>query len=476
MKTLGKTYHDSAQRFAEQFASVRLGSKSADGTRRVMTASQGEQLAAEQSAFSLIATTIANVKAVAQDKPAKAEILPCVHRGSQRHTCCGSPNLWICRELKTDCVASSSDAVKLRQMVDTNEAVSIAVCQTCPHRKAELAGELFVKLWPLRETSPRTAPRVGFLSAAYMPIGGTETFHRSLLPRLNGVVDVAGFAATAFLGGDGSLLRVPYATGVESARTLAAHCDIIVTWGIHDLKNLLPANRPRVIAVHHSDWSSDWNNNMILNQLNLIDEVICVNEHSAAQLAMQGRPVYYIPNAVDPDRITPSGNQSALRSKFSISYNAKIVLFGHRINAEKRPLLAVEIARELPDGWVMVIAGDGPQLGTVEASAAGCDRVRIVGACESLADWLAISDCFLSLSIFEGFGLSICEAMAAGVPTVSTPTGIAPGLATILPTDSTAAEWADAIVNAKVIATAEFMLEQFSVHRMVDAWVDILKS
>lgn len=331
------------------------------------------------------------------------------------------------------------------------------------------------ELWPANAGKTGIYPRIGFISAAYMQTGGTETFHRSLLPRLKNLVNLAGFVATGFYGGDGTKLAVPYATGIESAKRLAAHCDAVVAWGIHDLAKILPSNRPRVIVVHHSDWSSDWNNNQVLNQLDLIDEIICVNEDTAKHIAAFGKPTYYIPNAIDPERIKPSGQQSALRGLHGIPADSNIVLFGHRLSAEKRPALAVEIARQLPHDWVMVIAGDGHERPAVEATAAGCDRVRIVGTVESLADWLSISNCFLSLSVFEGFGLSICEAMAAGVPTVSTPAGIAPGLATTLPTDSTTSEWAEAIVNAQVIAPAEFVLNQFSVGRMVNSWASVIK-
>jgi glycosyltransferase involved in cell wall biosynthesis len=242
------------------------------------------------------------------------------------------------------------------------------------------------------------------------------------------------------------------------------------------LREILPKQSPHVIAVHHSDQSSDWTNSQIINQLDLIDEIVCVNEDTAKHIAAFGKPTHYIPNAIDPERIKPSGQQSALRALHGIPAGSKIVLFGHRLSAEKRPDLAVEIARQLPHDWVMVIVGDGHERPAVEAAAADCDRVRIVGSVESVADWLAISDCFLSLSTLEGFGLSICEAMAAGVPTVSTPAGIAPGLATTLPTDSTAAEWAAAIVTAKAKVQPAEILERFSVARMVSAWAGILKT
>lgn len=319
-------------------------------------------------------------------------------------------------------------------------------------------------------------PRVGFLSAAFMTSGGTETFHCTLIPRLRNIVNVIGFVATAFSGGDGSKLQVPYGTGIEAARNLAAVSDVIVAWGITNLRDVLPANRPKVIAVHHSDWSSDWSNSTIMNQLECIDEVVCVNADVAERLSQCGKRTHYIPNAVDPERIKPSGKQSDLRSQFGIPESSRIVLFGHRMSTEKRPQLAVEIARNLPDDWMMVIAGDGPEKPNVDRLASDCDRIRIVGHCDSLADWLSLSDCFLSLSTFEGFGLAVCEAMLAGVPTVSTPTGIAPGLAITLPTESTAEEWADAIVNSQQVATPETIANMFSVDRMVAKWSDAIAS
>lgn len=312
---------------------------------------------------------------------------------------------------------------------------------------------------------------VGFLSTAFATFGGTETFHRTLIPRLRSIVEVAGFVATGFSGGDGQSLGVPYSTGLESARNLAANTQVIVTWGISDLRTILPADRPRVIAVHHSDWSSEWSNRTITSQSDLIDEIVCVNADAAVQLARRIKnPVHYIPNAVDPGRIITSGRQTELRAEFGIAADSKIVLYGHRLSAEKRPALAVEIARLLPENWTLVIAGDGPEHRIVEQLASDTDRVRVVGHCVNLADWLSISDCFLSLSTFEGFGLSVCEALMAGIPVVSTHVGIAPGLAMTLPIESKAIEWAAAIENSHQVVTPETISSFFGVERMVSDW------
>jgi glycosyltransferase involved in cell wall biosynthesis len=458
---LGVASEDLAQQFVRTHTGVKLGSKSKGGTRRVFATDTAFGLDFIKSNFSQISATTHRDKLSHQAAVVNTPV-PCIHRGSKRHTCCGSPELWICRELKSDCVSTAADAAQLRGMVATQEALSVKVCEACSYRKCS-------------GVSQRSNPRVGFLSAAYMPIGGTETFHRSLLPRLRENVDITGFVATAFYGGDGSKLQVPYETGIESAKRLASECDIVVVWGIHQLATILPANhRPKVIAVHHSDCSSDWNNNLILTQLNLIDEVVCVNGQTANTLKSCEKPVHYIPNAIDPNRITPSGKQSGLRSIFNINPESKIVLFGHRLNSEKRPHLAVQIARRLPHNWTMVIVGDGPERESVSKS--NCDRLRYAGQCETLADWLAVSDCFLSLATFEGFGFSVGEAIAAGVPAISTPTGIAPGLATTIPVDATVDQWVDAIVNSATRIEPDAIIERFSIHRLVSAWTDVIKT
>jgi L-malate glycosyltransferase len=51
------------------------------------------------------------------------------------------------------------------------------------------------------------------------------------------------------------------------------------------------------------------------------------------------------------------------------------------------------------------------------------DEIRFVGKQEQMEDILAIADLFLLTSEYESFGLAALEAMAAGVPVVSTNAG-----------------------------------------------------
>ena len=74
----------------------------------------------------------------------------------------------------------------------------------------------------------------------------------------------------------------------------------------------------------------------------------------------------------------------------------------------------------------LLFVGDGPERGTAEQlcrELGVCDDVRFVGKQEQMEDILAIADLFLLTSEYESFGLAALEAMAAGVPVVSTNAG-----------------------------------------------------
>ena len=74
----------------------------------------------------------------------------------------------------------------------------------------------------------------------------------------------------------------------------------------------------------------------------------------------------------------------------------------------------------------LLFVGDGPERSTAEDLARElgvCDEIRFVGKQEQMEDILAIADLFLLTSEYESFGLAALEAMAAGVPVVSTNAG-----------------------------------------------------
>ena len=80
-----------------------------------------------------------------------------------------------------------------------------------------------------------------------------------------------------------------------------------------------------------------------------------------------------------------------------------------------------EAADGMP-GWSLVIWGEGPERAALEAQrdALGLQgRVKLPGVTQEHGAWLREADIFVLSSRFEGWGIVIGEAMAAGVPVIS---------------------------------------------------------
>jgi N-acetyl-alpha-D-glucosaminyl L-malate synthase BshA len=83
-----------------------------------------------------------------------------------------------------------------------------------------------------------------------------------------------------------------------------------------------------------------------------------------------------------------------------------------------------EVQKVIPSKLLFV--GDGPERVPAEELSREldvCNDIRFVGKQEQMEDILAIADLFLLTSEYESFGLAALEAMAAGVPVVSTNAG-----------------------------------------------------
>lgn len=83
-----------------------------------------------------------------------------------------------------------------------------------------------------------------------------------------------------------------------------------------------------------------------------------------------------------------------------------------------------KIHKEMPSK--LLLAGDGPERSTAEHMAREmkiCEDVIFVGKVRDTAHVLEISDLFLLPSETESFGLAALEAMAVGVPVISSNTG-----------------------------------------------------
>src|SRR3954447_16141430 len=106
----------------------------------------------------------------------------------------------------------------------------------------------------------------------------------------------------------------------------------------------------------------------------------------------------------------------------------RVVLVLQRLEPEKdtsTALRAWQLSRLADEGWTLRVAGDGSprQMLEREAAAKGIDQVDFAGWQSDAAAELARAGILLAAAPAEPFGLSVVEAMAAGVPVVATAAG-----------------------------------------------------
>jgi glycosyltransferase involved in cell wall biosynthesis len=138
-----------------------------------------------------------------------------------------------------------------------------------------------------------------------------------------------------------------------------------------------------------------------------------------------GRPEQYrvIPNGIDVERF----------ARMPAPERGRILTVG-RFHAQKRVDVAVRalahLRRSHPDARLDIVA-HGPLEHEIEALVTDLglgDAVRLLGKREDVPALLARAECFLLTSDFEGCPYTVLEAMAAGVPVVSTRVGGVPEL------------------------------------------------
>jgi glycosyltransferase involved in cell wall biosynthesis/O-antigen/teichoic acid export membrane protein len=170
------------------------------------------------------------------------------------------------------------------------------------------------------------------------------------------------------------------------------------------------------------------------------DATVAISAEIEAALARRVGPatrVVRIPNglALHEESIA-EGDRSRLRRRLALP-DGPLAIYTGRLSRAKglRMLLEVwsDIAREHADAHLVLVgSGDRSYDGCEQelrdyVRAAQLDaRVTFTGHVENVREYLQACDLFVSCSESEGFGLSLVEAMAAGVPCISTSVGVAP--------------------------------------------------
>jgi glycosyltransferase involved in cell wall biosynthesis len=227
----------------------------------------------------------------------------------------------------------------------------------------------------------------------------------------------------------------------------------------------------------------------------LVDHVVVVAERLLpAYEALPGwgaDRVSVIPNAVHPPaRRLPAG---AVRASLGIAADAPVVGAVARLASQKRLDRLLDAVARLPADVHCIIAGEGPAEHELRGQAARegiAQRVHFLGYHGDVGDVLAALDVFAITSAQEGMSNAMLEALAAGVPVVSTPVsgtdealrpdadGSTPGLIVDFGVDAIA-DGLRAVLHdpARRQAMASAALRRagdFAFPRVLDAWEQVL--
>jgi glycosyltransferase involved in cell wall biosynthesis len=152
-----------------------------------------------------------------------------------------------------------------------------------------------------------------------------------------------------------------------------------------------------------------------------------VAAHCAAELSVSPERVRVIYNAIDPERCRAISRVelTGLRDSLGLPAGARVLLSVGRLVPQKGHVDLIDclpsVLAEIPD-VVLLIAGAGPLREPLQAKidAAGLGgHARLLGARRDVPALYQLADAFVFPSRYEGLSVALVEAIANGLPTLT---------------------------------------------------------
>jgi glycosyltransferase involved in cell wall biosynthesis len=162
-----------------------------------------------------------------------------------------------------------------------------------------------------------------------------------------------------------------------------------------------------------------------------VDICLTVSEESRSEAIRFGIPperIHLVPNGVDGRQFHPATSEERATSRRALGLSCeRLVVYVGRLSAEKNPLGLLDawdaVGTKAREGALLAIVGDGPDWDQVQARAqmpnlAG--SVHLAGRRSDVATWYRAADVNVIPSHLEGLSNTMIEAMASGLPVIST--------------------------------------------------------
>jgi glycosyltransferase involved in cell wall biosynthesis len=222
--------------------------------------------------------------------------------------------------------------------------------------------------------------------------------------------------------------------------------------------------------------------------------VACVSTEVQRALVAAGLPAsrtHVVRTGVTAAPVLGDADRRALDRELDLAGGPVVAIVGRlaAVKAHHRFLETAALVARVTPGARFLIVGDGPLRGPLEQQARAlgiADRVRFTGSRDDVRQLLSLATVMLMTSDSEGLSVAVLEALAAGVPVVST---AVPGMQELLgegggivvgdPDPTALAAQVTQLLGSPELRLAmgesgrRLVAEQFSAQRMVGDYLEL---
>lgn len=222
----------------------------------------------------------------------------------------------------------------------------------------------------------------------------------------------------------------------------------------------------RIVHAHNSGYGHEpnfvqkfliWSNKRKIK--NYATSFLACSNLAASWMFPRGVNAQVVHNAIDASRFRFSPSiRNRKRASLGIPEDRLILFFAGRFDPQKNPLFLIEVFRKLSDmvpNSTLLMAGDGMMHHEIEGAIQDSglsEKVQLLGNRQDISELMQAADAFLLPSLFEGLGIVLVEAQAAGLPCFASK-GVIPldvditGLVNFISLNESAEQWARKIIG-----------------------------